>query len=254
MGERATRKHKEVKIEVMEKEGLRWINPDDYRDRILTPEEILQWFDLCDAAWVYDGDPKKPHAELSSGKCSNGFFDCARVLCYPNLSEILARQLVRQLLREGIGPVDYVVGSAYAAITFSYDVARVLREFLGFSGIHCLMEKDPADQKKMVWRRIAIPGGDRVLQIEELITTSNTFKEVRRAIETGNGEPVEFLSIVGALVHRPPKLPVDYNGRKVSALIEREVWAVDQEGCQLCKDGSIRYSPKTHWAELTGKK
>lgn len=241
-------------MEKIEKEHLPWISPSDYENKILTPEEILHWFDLCDAAWIHDGDPRKPHAELSSGKCSNGFFDCARVLCYPNLSEILARQLVRQLLREKFEAVDYVVGSAYAAITFSYDVARVLREILGFSGIHCLMEKDPVDQKKMVWRRITIPGGARILQIEELITTSGTFKEVRRAIEEGNSETVEFSSVVGALVHRPPKLPADYDGRKVSALIEKEVWAVDQEDCPLCKDGSIRCRPKTHWAELTGKK
>jgi len=78
--------------------------------------------------------------------------------------------------------------------------------------------------------------------------------EVRRAVQEGNGEPVNFLSLVGALVHRPPKLPVDYGDRRVIALIEKEIWAVDPKDCPLCLAGSVRYRPKTHWAELTGKR
>jgi len=216
----------------------------------LPQEEILHWFDLCNAVWLHDGDPKKPHAELTSGKCSNGFFDCWRVLCYPNLNEILAHQLARVLRESGVGDVDWVVGSSYAAITFSYEVARAL------GAIHGFVEKDPTDPKgkRMIWRRVTIPAGAKVLQIEELVTTSGTVMEVHRAIEEGNGEKVNFLPIIGILVHRPPKLPVDYGDRRIVTLVERVIWAVDQEDCHLCKDGSSRYRPKTHWKELTGKK
>lgn len=211
---------------------------------------ILEWFEMHDAYWGHDGDPKKPHAELTSGMCSNAFFDCWRVLCQPDFNEFLARQLVRKLRAEGVtDKVDWVVGSPYAAITFSYEVAKAL------GAIHGFAEKDPVDPqgKKMVWRRMAIPKGATVLQIEELITTSGTFKEVRRAVEEGNPEPVNFLPVVGALVHRPPKLPVDYGDREVIALVEKEIWAVDPSECDLCKAGSVRYRPKTHWKELTGK-
>ena len=201
------------------------IKPVDYWNVTIDEKEILGWFDLCDAAWMHDGDSKKPHAELTSGKCSNGFFDCLRVLCYPNLNQILAEQLVRELILSGVEKVDWVIGSPYAAITFSYEVAKLLK------AIHAFVEKDPTDPKgkKMVWRRMAIPEDSTVLQIEELITTSGTFKEVRRAVEEGNSEPVNFLPIVGALVHRPPKLPADYGDRKVIALIEKEIWAVEPE-------------------------
>lgn len=233
----------------MEKINLLEIDPKDY-ERVLTGNEILHWFDLCDAAWVHDGDPKKPHAELTSGMCSNGFFDCMRVLKYPNLAEILGWQLARKLEGYMSETVDWVIGSAYAAITFSYEVAKALR------AIHSFVEKDSADLKgkKMLWARMKIPAGAKVLQIEELITTSGTMTEVRRAVEEGNGEPVNFLPIVGALVHRPPRLPADYGDRKVIAVIEKEIWAVDPKDCSLCKAGSPRYRPKTHWAELTGKK
>lgn len=39
-------------------------------------EKVLGWFEKFDAVWMHNGDLRKPHAELTSGKCSNGFFDC----------------------------------------------------------------------------------------------------------------------------------------------------------------------------------
>lgn len=224
-------------------------DPRYYDDKVLTPEEILGWFDVCDAGWMHNNDPNKPHAELTSGKCSNGFFDCLRVFSYPNLCEIFGRQLAKRLMKEGIvKKIDWVVSSAYAAINFGQEVAKGLRARFGFT------EKDPADSKKQVWQRLTIPKGANVLQIEELITTSGTFREVHRAVAEGNSEKqLNFLSVVGTLIHRPPKLPADYGDRKVVALIEKEVWAVERKDCPLCTKGSPRLRPKTYWKELTGK-
>lgn len=224
------------------------LKPRDFEERNLSQEEILHLFNLCDAVWFHDGDPHKPHAELVSGECSNGYFNCSLVLCYPNLNEILARQLARKLNAQGIKKVLWVIGSPYAAITFSYEVAKSL------GARHVFVEKDPKDPtgKRMVWRRMTIPAGDEVLQAEELITTAYTTNEVKRAVEEGNSGPVNFLPTVGALVHRPPKLPADHGGRRVVALIEKEIWAVEPP-CHLCRAGSPRYRPKSHWKELTGK-
>jgi len=229
-------------------------DPRHYDDKILSAEEILAWFDVYDAVWVYDStNPKAPHAELTSGKCSNGFFDCMRVLCNPKLCEIFALQLVRKLKEAGIEKVDWVIGSPYAAITFSYEVAK------GFGAVHGFTEKDPITiptdpkRKKMLWQRMQIPKDAIVLQVEELITTSGTFKEVRWAVEKGNYESIKWLPVVGTLVHRPPKLPVNYDGIEIVSLIETEVWAVEQSECKLCKIGSPRYLPKSNWKKLTGK-
>jgi orotate phosphoribosyltransferase len=225
-------------------------DPRFYDDKILTPEEILKWFDVYDAVWVYDStDPKAPHAELHSGKCSNGFFDCMRVLRNPKLCEIFAFQLARELKEAGIKKVDWVIGSPYAAITFSHEVAKA------FGAIHAFPEKDPSDidGKKMVWRRMQIPKDAIVLQAEELVTTSDTFREVRRAVTMGNVEPINWLYAVGALIHRPPKLPVNYDGIGIVSLVEVEIWAVEQKDCPLCAIGSPRYRPKTNWDKLTGR-
>lgn len=227
------------------------IDPAEYETVELEEEEIFSWFEICGAGWVRDNDPQKPHAQLTSGKCSNGYFNCPEVLKYPNLCEILAKQLVGKV-KEEINPdeIDWVIGSAYSAITFSYKIAEIMGKIHGF------VEKDSSDPngKRMIWQRMKIPAGSNVLQIEELITTAGTMREVQRAIEQGNGEPVNFLPVVGTLVHRPPKLPVDYGERKIIALLEKEIWAVEPAECPLCKAGSPRYRPKTHWKELTGKK
>lgn len=227
------------------------LRASDFKGEIIPVNEILEWFSLLDAYWSHSGDPKDPHAELTSGWCSNGFFDCLRVLKYLNLSDILADQLGKKI-RNVIGSqkVDWVIGSPMAGITFAHDVARAIN-----APINMCVEKDPADPKgkRMMWKRMAIPEKDHVLQIEELTTTAKTLNEVERAIRDGNPNPVNFLPYVGILVHRPPKLPVDnYDNRFTIALIEKEVWAVPPE-CPLCKQGSNRLRPKTHWKELTGK-
>jgi len=143
-----------------------------------------------------------------------------------------------------------VIGSHMAGITFIHDVSRALG-----ASISMFTEKDPKQKGKMLWKRIAIPEDDTVLQIEELTTTSKTLNAVQEAVNSGNPNPVDWLPYVGIFVHRPPKLPVDsYGDRKVISLIETEIWAVDPGECPLCEAGSIRYRPKTHWKELTGKR
>lgn len=226
------------------------LDPERFYAEILQEEEILRFFELCDAAWYHSGNPNDPHAVLTSNLCSNGFFDSLRVLRHPTLSEILAIQLVKKI-RAAIGgqKVDWVIGSPMAGITFSHDVARALG-----ATISMFVEKDPDNPGKMLWNRMAIPERATVLQIEELTTTSKTLNAVQEAVNLGNPDPVNWLSYIGILVHRPPSLVSHYGGREVISLINKEVWAVPQDKCDLCKKGSERVKPKTNWNKLTGKK
>ena len=102
-----------------------------------------------------------------------------------------------------------------------------------------------------------IRSGANVLEVEELTTTTGTIEEVRRAVRERNPEPFNFLKIVGVLFYRPPKLPAIYeiDGERIAlvALIKKEMWAINPAECLLCKAGSPRYKPKSHWQELTGK-
>jgi len=246
----------------MKEAELRKLDPRDFNEVVLTEGEMLEWFDVADAYWMHDGNPENPHAELVSGLCSNGFLVCSKILKIPNVNEILARQLVRKLKEAkmyNVQNIEWVVGSAYSAITFSYEIAKGIN--LGV--LHAHTEKDPGDSKKQIWKKHTIPESVPVLQIEELMTTSQTFQAVRRAIREKNEYPVNFLPVVGTLVHRPRKLLKSYAIKdqeeevkiKIISLIEKEIWALPQEECPLCAAGSVRLKPKfkDNWKKLTGK-
>ncbi len=194
----------------------------------------------------YNGDPKAPHAELISGLCSDGYVNSSPVLADPKTVGFLALELVEKLKKRNVRDVDWVVGSAYAVITFSYEVARLLGVMHGF------VEKNPENPKKMLWKRLTIPGGASVLQCEELITTLGTTLEVRRAIEEGNPEPVRFLPDIATAIYRPAKLGNTGN-IDVIALVAKEVKTWRPEDCPLCKLGSERVRPKQNWARLMGR-
>ena len=128
------------------------LKPKDFQDRDVSVEEILNWFDICDAFWEYSGNPKDPHAKLTKGKCSNAFFDCLRVIQYLNLSRILANQLAKKI-RKVIGntQVDRVIGSPMAGIEFAREVGWAI----GAKACN-FAEKDPEVKGKMIWKRILI--------------------------------------------------------------------------------------------------
>ena len=232
-------------------ERLCQIDSDTFSFLTLDEKDMLGIFEKCDAYWVHNGDPKNPHAELTSGLCSNGFIDCLRVLKYRNLSQILAIQLA-QRVRKIVGDekIMWTIGSPMAGIYFADDLGEALE-----IPLRMFVEKDKDDPKKMVWNRLIIPVDHLVLQVEELVTTSQTLNEVQGAVFSGNPNQVNFVPFVAILVHRPPKLPVGhYGNRQAIALIEKEIWAVPQDECPLCEAGSKRLRPKQNWAELTGQR
>ncbi len=217
----------------------------------LSEEAIFRIFNHCDASWVHDGDAKKQHALLHSGKHSNGFFNCLEVLNRIDFCEVLAAQLASRIRKViGVTKIDWVVGSPMAGITFAYAVGKALG-----AERFCFVEKDLKDDKKKICRQ-HIPEGETVLQIEELVTTADTMREVKEAVELTSGQ-VNWLPVVGILIHRPPKLPIaEYDGRRPISLIEKEIWAIDPDKCPLCAAGSEAIKPKTppeNWGILTGK-
>ncbi len=236
-------------MEKMNKTKARDYPPEMYcrPEWVIEDNFVTLIMEKCDAYWVHNGISERAHAELTSGKCSNGFFNCLKALKYININEIFAYHLAAKIRKEiGEVQVDWVIGSPMAGITFSYAVARHLG-----AAVQLFTEKDPEVKGRMLWKREVIPEGDSVLQIEELITTSKTLNSVRDGIERDNPFPVYWIPVIGVFVHRPDRLPVTHYGdRKVVSLFEREIWTADYP-CKLCKEGSVRYRPKTNWKELT---
>lgn len=89
------------------------------------------------------------------------------------------------------------------------------------------------------------------MQVEELMTTSDTFTRVRNGVRTGNGSPVTFAPVAGVLIHRSGVWEIEDTKIVPFAHYDISVW--EPTKCPLCKAGSKRIRPKQNWAELTGK-
>jgi orotate phosphoribosyltransferase len=224
----------------------------------LTQAGVTKILELCEALWLHSGDPKAPHAELTSGKCSDGFVDVLRALRYTNVCDILAYHMTHAIEAKG-GEIDnndeanamsysslgWVIGSDHAGAVFSHDVAR----WLGAK--HDFTEKSGPDGKQQIWKRFAISSGETVLQVEELMTTAQTLMAVREGIRKGNPIPVRFAPVVGVLVHRSDVYEIE--GAPVVYLAHYDISVWNPEECPLCAAGSKRLRPKQNWAELTRK-
>lgn len=229
--------------------GLRRLLWGNFAGHDMTVDEVSHIFKLCDALWLHSGDPAAPHAELTSGNCSNGFVDVLRVIRYTNLCELLAQQLVRIIeakLYDELGcdgKVDWVVGSDHAGADFSHAVATWLLTQ------HDFTEKGP--NKTQIWNRFMIEPGEAVLQVEELVTTTGTLQAVRDGIRRSHPHPVKFAPIVATLIHRSHVY--EFEGAPIIYLAHYDIETWEPEWCPLCKAGSVRLRPKQNWARLTGR-
>lgn len=202
---------------------------------------------MAGASWVYQGLPGEPHALLTSGLHSDGYFNVNAVTQFPNLCKNLAGKLINRSMLDWLGSkdVDVVVSSSFAAITFGAEVAGQLDAMFVFT------EKNGKDQ---IWTgRFELPAGVQVLQVEDLITTLSTTKKVKEAVSKANPE-IEFLenngkTLVATVVHRPVKLS-EYPDYEVIPLMELEIHNWESGECPLCEEGSYALRPKPSWQEF----
>ena len=86
-------------------------------------ENILELFEKT-------GGILKGHFELSSGFHSNQYFQCAKLLQYPDIAQKVAEGLAKQFSE----PVDTVIGPALGGIIIAYEVGRALGKKAIFAG------------------------------------------------------------------------------------------------------------------------
>ena len=195
------------------------------------------------AFWQHSGNPSDPHAELTSGKCSDGFVNVLNLLCDPQKTKKIAEYLAFLLSKHYTGRVDWVVGSDHAAATLSYAVAYELR------AKHDFTEKGPDGIQ--VWKRFTIRPDEYVLQVEELVTTNKTAMAVKTGIKNAHEYEINFVPAVLTVVDRSGSDEID--GAKLLCLANYDINIWDPSECPLCKQGSKRLRPKVNWAELTGR-
>jgi orotate phosphoribosyltransferase len=139
----------------------------------MNTEEVLAVFESAGA--VLHG-----HFILTSGLRSPVFLQKARVFMHADKTETLCRALADRIRAEDLGPIDYVVGPAVGGIIPAYETSR----HLGAPAIW--VERENGVFKL---RRFEIEPGDRVVIIEDIVTTGLSIRET-----------VESLKAIGAQV------------------------------------------------------
>jgi len=163
---------------------------------LLNYEEVVKVF--MDSGALMEG-----HFLLTSGRHSDQYMQCARVLQYPHYTEKLARQLADKFRDDNI---EIVIGPALGGIVVAYEVAR--RGFL-------------------------MDAGQRALVVEDVVTTGGSVREVMNVVEKFGAKVVG----VGVLVDRSNG-QVDF-GVKQEAVLSMDISSWDTSDCPLCAKGKL---------------
>lgn len=164
------------------------------------------------------------HFLLSSGKHSNKYCQCAKLLQYPEKSEKVISLVAEKVKELGI---DVVVGPAMGGITAAYELGRQL-------GVRAIFTE--RENNVMTLRRgFEINPGEKILIMEDVVTTGKSSMETARVLEKFGGKVLG----IGCIVDRKAsdiQLPI-------YSAVELEFETYDEDNCLLCKDGSKPVKP-----------
>lgn len=224
----------------------------------LSPEDITALIKATNSIWLYPGEyrPEMPHAMLTSGLCSDGFVNVRELVSRPNLCDLVARELKRQLCEYYDGPVDCVIGSDTASLNLAYAVGRLFPDARVYPMHKVTTEAEGVKTETQVYTGPQLPAGSKVLRVEELVTTAKTFRLVTAGFAEAN-PGVEFIPFLPTIVDRrssPSDAEID--GVGVLALVRYEINNWKPIACPLCGVGSQAIRPNTPggWAALTKPK
>lgn len=228
------------------------LNPNQVNQKLLlSPDMIFHIFRELGGFWAYNYDVAEHgrvglHAELKSGRCSDGFLNSKIVLKHPNIRTIMARQLVLRYNESGLIKPDWVAGIPDGATKLGEDVARIMG----------VKSAEMIKKNGKIKITTVISPGETLLLVEDFCTKGTGFKEaVEDIISKQSGTiivPIELVIIIrGGLKN------IQVNGAdgtfKIVATAEHRINDWDPAECPLCKMGSGRIKPKAiegNWEKI----
>lgn len=178
----------------------------------ITPEEIFE----------KSGTVLKGHFSLASGLHSPVYWEKFRVLQYPDLTEALCRLIANHFRKN---KVRVVAGPTTGGVILAYETARQL----GVRGIFA--EKEPGSEARSFRRDFEIRPGERVLIVDDILTTGKSIREVMDAVAPTGGELVG----IGVMVDRS-ETALDF-GVPLFSCLRAEAEAYRPDSCPLCARG-----------------
>ena len=169
------------------------------------------------------GSHQQGHFLLSSGLHSGDYLQCALYLAEPRRAARVG-SLLGAAMAEAVPEIDLVVSPAMGGLIIGHETARAL-------GLPFLFT-ERADGEMVLRRGFAVVPGQRIIIVEDVVTTAKSTREVVEVLEAGGAEVVGLASMVNRSGITNPFEPKPYR-----ALLEASfpTWAAHE--CPLCRDG-----------------
>ncbi len=167
------------------------------------------------------------HFLLTSGKHSGRFLQCSGLMQHPAHAVEVCR-LMTAFFEDK--QVQTVIGPAMGGIILAYETARLL-------GARALFA-EKAGEKMTLKRGFFVEPGEKVLVVEDAVTTGGSVRKVLDLLRESGANPVGVAMIVdrsgGSL---------DF-GVETRALLEMSIETYRPEDCPLCRRGLPLTRPK----------
>jgi orotate phosphoribosyltransferase len=147
----------------------------------MTEDEVLAEFRASNA--LLEG-----HFLLSSGRHSAHYLQCARVLMDPMRASRLAMAIAQKIPRELRKDINCVVSPAMGGVIIGHEMGRAL-------GVEAMFVERPTGTFELR-RGFALNPGDKVLIVEDVVTTGLSSREAIKAIEEAGGQVIAGAALV----------------------------------------------------------
>lgn len=158
----------------------------------------------------------KGHFCLTSGLHSDTYFQCAKLYENPKVVEIIGKELAKKLANIEF---DTIVSPAIGAIIIGYETAKQCKKRNLF-----VERKDGVLQLR---RDYKLKKGEKVIIVEDVITTARTINETKEAIKEFESEIIGVACIVDRTCGK-----TDYN---ITSLLQVNPVTYEPENCPLCQ-------------------
>ena len=179
----------------------------------MTRDELLDLYRKSGA--LLDG-----HFRLTSGLHSPGYLQCALVLQHPHHAETLGRAIADRTrdLRPTV-----VLSPALGGVVIGQEVGRAL----GVRAVFC----ERQDGEFTLRRGFVISENDRVLVVEDVLTTGGSTRETMQVARAAGGQVIGAATIVNR-AGRAPDLGVPF-----VSLLNVDLPTYEPDKCPLCAQG-----------------
>jgi orotate phosphoribosyltransferase len=147
----------------------------------MTEDEVLSEFRASEA--LLEG-----HFKLSSGRHSAFYLQCAKVLMDPMRAGRLASALAAKIPRELRQQIEKVVSPAMGGVIIGHEMGRAL-------GVEAIFVERPEGTFELR-RGFALKPGEKVLLVEDVVTTGLSSREAMAAVREAGGEVIAAAALV----------------------------------------------------------